>query len=610
MGNVFLFTYGESLAMEKTTAKGLYCFGDLTKQDVFPMVVTGTAGQPSAKYALKVPLLGKFNIRFKFRFTDAIVNSAYALRPNWTANTSYQVGDFCVYSAVAYTCKVAHTSGNTFDTSKWSIYYPIFFLLQQAGMGVYAQSMANKLSQVTESYSYGGASYTSYYPSFDGGIYFAPGVSVNNRKFKNYIGDFAMSVRYTGNGTSASIENTGSAIILKVDGNTVSTLSFTTYDTMAKIYEAIKAINGFEVDYGEIVNRTPSELAIFGETRLISTYYGNITGEKPTDNNQVQYTDNAPLFIPYAVASEWVQAEIAGFGDKIYVCIDGVTSTFTQKQWSIAEIVFGGDFGILFKDIEIDLSSVRDAEIAQNYHPTSPIQDILISSANPFTVVFEGHGMADDIAESPNYPGDDMSAPAEWLQRVFNDAFAKGYIPVKLEDIIAHYKIGTPLPKRSFTIIFDDYRFANFLDLKNRSVFTRNGIFASLAVISNQGTAITYNGQTITMEKAVAIGKNAGFECYSHTKDHRFMESEKPSDLISLARGDIYDGDEKGINPNILIFPYGNNTSYLIDTLRWVGLKGGVTIDVGNPLGNNPLCLVRHEIGVRGGIETILSQIL
>ena len=88
------------------------------------------------------------------------------------------------------------------------------------------------------------------------------------------------------------------------------------------------------------------------------------------------------------------------------------------------------------------------------------------------------------------------------------------------------------------------------------------------------------------------------------------MESEKPSDFISLAQGDIYDGDEKGINPNILIFPYGNNTPYLIDTLRWIGLEGGVTIDVNNPLGNNAWCLVRHEIGVRGGIETILSHIL
>ncbi len=88
------------------------------------------------------------------------------------------------------------------------------------------------------------------------------------------------------------------------------------------------------------------------------------------------------------------------------------------------------------------------------------------------------------------------------------------------------------------------------------------------------------------------------------------MESEKPSDYITLAQGDIYDGDEKGINPNILIFPYGNNTAYLIDTLRWLGYQGGVTIDVGNPLGNNAWCLVRQEVGVRANITDIINELL
>jgi peptidoglycan/xylan/chitin deacetylase (PgdA/CDA1 family) len=204
-----------------------------------------------------------------------------------------------------------------------------------------------------------------------------------------------------------------------------------------------------------------------------------------------------------------------------------------------------------------------------------------------------------------------MSCSSDRIQRLVSEHIAKGYMPVSLKDIAEHFKYGKSVPKRCFTFMFDDFRFVDYLNLKNRSAFTRNNIKASLAVISGQNDTIYYNGQPISIEKAVAIGKNAGFECYSHTRNHRYLTSIKPSEYKSEAYADIYDGDTKGINPNILIFPYGAFNTYLIDIFKFLGYEAGVaTTAQDNCFFNNPYVLMRIDLGHDKTIESIIEKLL
>lgn len=602
-------TYESSFVMDDSSiVKGVLSLGDFTNSisKTIPIIVEGTAGLPNAKYTIAAHLLdeNRFNIRFKFRITENIINGAIAQAPSWSANTPYAAGDYVWYSGISYKCVVAHTSSSSFATANFErVYINIF----QGFNAVIMATPSQGLSQYTQTYTYQDNTYTSYYGTFNGGVKFDNIANINNRKFLNNIGDFAFSVRYTGNGSSATAQNTGSAFILKVDGTQVASLDYETYDTVDKLYKAIAAVSGFEVGYNEVEDRTPQELAIFPESQLISTFYGDITGKKPGAEGAVveQYTDNPPLLIPYAICNRWNQAEIVGIDGMVYVAVNGITSSYTMTPAS--NIVFGGDCGVLFKDVEIDTNGVRDAEIATNYGSNA---SMIVSSVTPYCMIYEGHGMVDSITDAVNYPGDEMSCSADRIQRIVEYSIAMGYVPVSLMDIVEHYKYGKSVPKKCFTFIFDDYRFSNFLNLKNRSVFTRFNLKAALAVISNQVDDITYNGNNISIEKAVSIGKNAGFECYSHTRNHRYMEGIRPSEYAAQAILDIYDGDEKGINPNILIFPYGDSNTYLLDILKFIGLEAGIDVEVGNPYCNNPYCLVRQEIGVRVTIESILSKIV
>ena len=62
--------------------------------------------------------------RIKAKFA-AINNSVYYVAGThgyaaWVANKAYAVNDQVVYNSVAYYCKTAHTSGSSFDSSKWT----------------------------------------------------------------------------------------------------------------------------------------------------------------------------------------------------------------------------------------------------------------------------------------------------------------------------------------------------------------------------------------------------------------------------------------------------------------------------------------------------------
>ena len=557
-----------------------------------------------------------FNIRFMFRPKVAFVNNC----DNWVAGKSYSIGDYCKNGTTLYRCINAHTSTSSFALGNFVKVSVIRF------QGASVDILPSKLVQVTETFTDNGETKTSYYGTFRGGLRYETATNLGTRKYKQFIGGFAFSVRYIADdweNHTASISNTGSSIVLKVDNNVVSTLPFATYTTMNALYNAVNAVDGFICDYREIEGRTPYELAVFDDAQLVSQFKGSINGKTVSASNPaVVYTDNPPLLIPYAMQKEWNTAEVVGTPDNIYVCINGMSKAYSRNANVDAIPILGDDFD--FKGIEISAYTMRDAEIAENYTASSIDKTIVISSFSPFCIVFEGHGIIDSPTDSVSDRSGDKAyaCTIDRLQGLFEYALSKGYVPISLEDTIMHYKNGKVIPKRCFTIIFDDYRFNNFLNLKFRSVFETYGIKANLAVVSSMGNPLAYNGKSITLEEAIRIGKNAGFEFYTHTRGEagngnyqRNMLTSKPSLYANEYMLDVYDADEKGVNPSVVIFPDGSCNAYLCDTLKWVGCKGAIAVDTKNPNCNNEYQIVRVDVrigavGNEKSIEVIKSYIL
>jgi len=526
-------------------------------------ILNSTQGNPSAKYTMTVPLGNKFNIRFKFRILENLLNS-----------------------------------GSTAT---------IF-----SGIGEDITAEPVQLTQLTKAYTDGGVEYLSYFPTFNGGVSIN-GSPTNEDFIVRNLGNYAFSIQYTGEGESATIENNGNALIVKVDGFEVANLSLATYTKMSELYAQLKALPDFVLDYNEIEYKFTSELAKFPETKLISSYKSNLAGVPPTELNQEVYTDAAPLFVPYAVSSKWHQAEIISDGRDVYSSVDGVVKQkLNPLSADSAYLTFGDGNEVLFKDMEFALDNMRDAEIVGYYFAN--FRNLLISEVSPLIIIYEGHGLFDSASsETANHTGVLESTP-DRLQRVWNRLKEKGYVNVTLKDIVEYYQFGKPLPKRSVTFVWDGYRFLNFLNLKQRSAFTRNGLKATCGLSLSEAEPLYFNGNEISVTEAIAIGRNVGFDFCSHSIDHRHMTQVKPSEYITKALGDIYAVDAVGANGSILVYPFGGCNRYLIDTFDFIGMMAAVGIGTQRNSPNiavtSPYWLSRIEIGLREDMDTVYNSII
>ena len=550
--------------------------------------ITGTKGTPDAKYAFTLHLDDNaFNIRFRFRITENLLNQ------NKTAVLA-KLGSFALLSATP-----------------------------------------NPLSQLTTNQAYEGTTKTNYWPCLSGGIVLSHSL---NTHYRNNIGNIAFSVKYTGEADTASIENTGRAFVLKDESN-IYTLDFEVYPTVAELYEAIKSIPGFDVDYRELNDRNCEDIAIFSECNLKPTMYTGVTGQSSAAI--VEYVDAAEFMIPYAVDETWHNAEIVKIGGVIYsVCDGNIVRTISETNLKNVVLTLGGDCGVVFKDLSIYTNTISDAEY---------VDGRVISSFNPYIIIYEGHGI-DKVPSHEATTTDNMNTTIDRLQYVFSLLNSKGYKPVSIKDIAEYYKGNKPLPKRCYTLIFDDFRFDNVLDLDNRSVFTRFGVKPALAVISSRSedrfniaitsasdpsgtplstepvtaegtwnesdvhlspfdslpsevrgqvvysygnsslytiytitksgtkTDIYHNGVIVSEGLAADIANRYAFDLVSHTRNHRHNGSIKPSEMLSELKNDIYNGDLFGICSDILVFPFGATNPYLFWAMNWLGYSLGINV--------------------------------
>lgn len=444
------------------------------------------------------------------------------------------------------------------------------------------------------------------------------------RKYKNNIGQSAFSVKTT---LDPSIEANHDIVmrfeksnhLLKfyhtVTGTVIGQVTFTDNDTVDSLISAINQTDGITCESLESSGHTCSELFFIGNGSLpLVSYYD-------TPNKY----DNHTIYVPYALNREWhnVEVIIDESNSKAYAAIDGLTfeadlGTLSDTQTlEIGGTVTGQTSTITpirIRNLEIDIDSFGDAEIVTSITYPYNGRPQLISGINPRLIIFEGHGV-DVGSDADGVVSDDMAVKTDRLRVVFDYLQQKGYKAVNWQDVIKWKENNVKIPKRSFCMMFDDWRFENYINYKKRQPFTQYNVNAGLAVITDEKTrddTVVINGTEYSVADVVdAVMNNEWYPC-SHTKDHRRITNFTPSELDELFEDDCLSADMLGIYSNVLVYPYGALDNYTAIPIEHSGFTLGVSIteDSYNCKANSNYYLSRTEIGIRVTLENVLSAIV
>lgn len=557
--------YTETIDILNSNFESKYPYKVINKEGIEDI---SAKGDPHSVVKFSVPLQSKFNIRFKFKIADNVVGS----------NKIYNI----------FSC------GNA--------------KVKVIGGGVY---------QFLENYEVDGVKKQSKYPCFAGGVrlndnYTSIGVN------RLHCGEIAFYIRYKGDASSATITNTGNALNLYVNSTVEASFLFKDYPTLLSLVNAIDSLELYEAKVRCVEGYTPYDIVKFNDIELTSLYYSNTDGSS-SSSTKTEYRDNAPLFIPLAKDDSWHQAEIVCDGTNIYSVVDGVVNEYLAQENEDNTIVeFGhAECGIFFKDIEIVANSMRDAEIKDYVKTAQTVKKVCISEINPYCIIFEGHGVYDGAQDSAFDDQDGLSVTTDRLSMLFSTLKSSGYVPVSMQDIIDFYDGKKNLPRKCYSIIFDDWRFDNVLDIELRKPFTEYGVQGQLAVVSDRYDQEYYRNnlkignEVVSIEKAVKVCEDNGFKCISHTRNHRYMTGIKPSQYITESKQDLIDGALKSIDASIVVLPYGAGNAYLYETFRWLGMKGAVNVETSaNIKMSNKYNLYRYDIGKRTELSKLLISIL
>lgn len=419
-------------------------------------------------------------------------------------------------------------------------------------------------------------------------------------------------VQYTGNAATMTMTISNSAVSFS-NGQSVSYSSSDSVDTLV---EAINSLSDFTCVGTCTVGHTCSELCYNASV--------NIELVRSFTNSESQtITDRPRIYIPYAWDKKWHSLECVVDMDanKSYLAIDGLTivSNVTDTRELDGEIIIGSDVlnesYVNVKNLEIDFNGWGDAEIVQSVAPPYNGLTQLISNHNPRLLIYEGHGV--DIGADKDMPvTDNMAVSTDRLEYIFSVLQAKGYAPVTWEQIIDWKINNIALPKRCFTIMFDDYRFENFVDYQKRIPFNKYNVKAGLAVISDAHPltdVVHINGTDYTIAQMIDVVNKAGWYPCSHTKDHRRISDYSDEELHDLLKADVVSCDLHGLHSDIVVYPYGG---FVVErdksALENSAFKLGVNIVINkyNCRASNDMNLARVEIGTRETLENVLAPIV
>lgn len=439
-----------------------------------------------------------------------------------------------------------------------------------------------------------------------------------NANFKPFNGKDAIWIKYDGTVTSESsviVTFTATSCTVSVGGETIGTVSFAGTDDIETLLTGLNALT--DISAGA-VNTTGYKCADLlpvvcpQEINLVTAW---------TNVSSVTAYDNPKIYIPLAYDPEWHTIEVIldKANNKSYVAFDGylneqsITTINDNKTIIIGGAFSGSNSPVRLRNLKIDYGHFGDAEIVSSPAYPYSAQNQLISEHNPRLLIFEGHGIV--VGTDADVPsGQEILTSTDRLWRVFAELNKVGYKPIDFRDVIDWKLYGKPLPKRCYTIMFDDWQFLNYADYDKRLPFEHYGVKPALAVITSQyalDDTISVNDKSYTAKEIIDMTMKAGWYPSSHTDEHRQLDNSSPSENEELLKDDVLACNDLGIYSNVLTYPNGYFSFVDLPTIRNSGFVIGVDIvnDRYNCARTNPYELTRVELGVRCPLTDVLATI-
>lgn len=469
-------------------------------------------------------------------------------------------------------------------------------------------------------------------------------------KYHNFVGMDALWIRYTGSASSASMKLLQDGIEFTL-GDRTEKVTAKSGDLLLEVCQKVDAIQDIECSLINGADNKTYNDVFYEDTLSIPLKYTF------TSSNGMTMNDSPRIYIPLKYDEKWHSCEVLVDVSKkiMYVNHDGftvVTDLTTFKNGSntidyseglnnaiksdICEICIGEDYNegnipLVFRNLEIEVGSDGGAEIiearcpiptsAGTYDKTGIIQ--MISNHNPRVVLYEGHGIL--VGNDNDFPASEnesfvsersMSCTTGRLMRLFEYAKNKGYEFVSWQDVVDWKINGKTLPKRSMSLMFDDFRVENYLDYDKRIPFRKFNVKPALCLITSterfplDGT-ITVNDKTYTRKEAIEMCKTAGWYMTSHSHDHRNQDEIQPSAQIALLKTDALMADEYNINSDIITYGGSNFRFYNLSAMKASSFSMGV-----NGMSQDYICkainnfyINRVDIGLRLNWENVIAPL-
>jgi len=532
-------------------------------------------GQPNIRYQIPVDNSSKvLHVKFRFKFTQPLAETSGSTNHNLLI-----VGTSDSYRAALRQTAFSYNSDSAILQRRQ------FFVVQQN----------NNVSDIT----------------------------LDNALFKQFEGAIAYSLEYKS--TSYS-----SAVNYKLQ---LSSTAINVYDS-----DSTTVLETISIDTDELVSSVVDK--VNNTSSYLKAVPYEVDGTKYTDclNGSVKFplcvssTGSRPWMISKKLDEKWHTFEcVLDYNTlKSYTGIDGTTVVRAITEPTSKTLYIGGAVNfsaykmvpVLFRDLHIGYG-YEDAEVITYPNNVSGTLTRLISNESPYLMIFEGHGIENKM--NKNMPtGSDtyMATSTDTLRTVFDALRSKGFVPISWQDIVRWKKYGGKLPKRCYTLMFDDWRIENYMNLDLRKPFVEYGVKPGLAVITSgedgsgdtesRNTQITIDGKTWTVGECFdAIIKGGWYPC-SHTKNHTVISNVKDMELFSLLKDCIYSCDKLGIYDDVIVYPTGSASSHKKLMMMVSGFAIGVQVAVNgfNSLASLDFNLIRNEIGSRKNINNILAQIV
>lgn len=445
-------------------------------------------------------------------------------------------------------------------------------------------------------------------------------VALDNAAFKQFEGVIAYSLEYKGsdyaNARNYKLQLNGTAInVYDSDGTTVlETIAIDTDELVSSVVDKVNNTSNYLKAVSYEVDGVKYTDCMLGSAKFPLC---------------VSSTGSRPWMIAKMTDDKWHTFEAVLDYNTLtsYTGIDGTTVVRAITEPSSKTLYIGGAVNftsykmvpIMFRDLHVGYD-YEDAEIITYPNNVSGTLTRLISNESPYLMIFEGHGIENKMnKDMPTGSVTYMNVSTDTLRTVFSALRSKGFVPVTWQEIVRWKKYGGSLPKRCYTLMFDDWRIDNYMNLDLRKPFVEFGVKPGLAVITGQNGVtrsrseeVVIDNQTWTVGECFdAIIKGGWYPC-SHTKDHTVLGNVNDMNLLPLLRECVYSCDKLGIYDDVLVYPTGSASAHKKLMMMVSGFAIGVQVAVNgfNSLASLDFNLIRNEIGSRKSIEAILAQIV